>query len=55
MGVLSLAIVGKVSSPRFFVIHLEQLEGRGFSLRYARTELVRGLKLLGIAALFGHC
>ncbi len=44
VGVLSLVIIGKVSSPRFFVIHLEQLEGRGFSLRYARTELVRGFE-----------
>lgn len=44
VGILSLVIVGKVSSPRFFVFHLEQLEGRGFSLRYARTELVNGFE-----------
>lgn len=44
VGVLSLAIVGQASSPRFFVIHLEQLESKGFSLRYARTELVRGFE-----------
>ena len=44
VGVLSFVIIGKVSSPRFFVINLEQLEGRGFYLRFARTELVRGFE-----------
>lgn len=44
VGVFSLVIIGKVSSPQFFVIHLQQLEGRGFYLRYARTELVRGFE-----------
>ncbi len=41
VGVGSLVFIGKVSSPQFFVIHLEQLEGNGFQLRYARTELVQ--------------
>jgi signal transduction histidine kinase len=44
VGVSSLVIIDKVSSPRFFVLHLEQLEGRGFYLRYARTELVKGFE-----------
>jgi len=44
VGILSLIIIGKVSSPRFFIIHLEELEGRGFSLGFARTELVRGFE-----------
>ncbi len=44
VGVGSLIIIGKVSSPRFFVVHLEQLEGTGFRLRYARTELVQGFE-----------
>jgi signal transduction histidine kinase len=44
VGILSLVIIGKVYSPRFFVIHLEQLEGRGFYLRFARTELVKGFE-----------
>lgn len=44
VGVSSLVIIGKVSSPRFFVITLEQLEGRGFLLRYARTQLVKGFE-----------
>ena len=41
VGVGSLVVIGKVSSPQFFVVHLEQLEGNGFRLRYARTELVQ--------------
>lgn len=44
VAILSLVIIGKVSSPRFFVISLEQLEGRGFYLRFARTELVKGFE-----------
>jgi len=44
VGIVSLIIIGKVSSPRFFVVHLEELEGRGFSLRFARNELVRGFE-----------
>lgn len=44
VGIISLVIIGKVSSPRFFVITLEQLEGKGFYLRFARTELVKGFE-----------
>lgn len=44
VAILSLVIIGKISSPRFFVISLEQLEGRGFYLRFARTELVKGFE-----------
>ena len=44
VGVLSLVIIGKVSSPRFFVLRLEELEGTGFRLRYARTVLVKGFE-----------
>lgn len=44
VGISSIVIIGKVSSPRFFVLRLEELEGRGFYLRYARTELVRGFE-----------
>ena len=44
VGVSTLVLIGKVSSPRFFVLHLEQLEGVGFRLRFARTELVRGFE-----------
>lgn len=44
VGVFSLVIIGKVSSPRFFVLRLEELEGTGFRLRFARTELVKGFE-----------
>lgn len=44
VGVGSLVIIDKVSSPRFFILHLEELESRGFYLRYARTELVKGFE-----------
>jgi hypothetical protein len=44
VGVTSLVIIGKLSSPRFFVLHLQRLEGRGFSLGYARTYLVKGFE-----------
>lgn len=44
VGVSSFAIVGKLSSPRFFVLHLQQLEGRGLTLRFARTYLVEGFE-----------
>ena len=44
VGISSLVIIEKVSSPRFFILHLEQLEGRGFYLRFARTELMNGFE-----------
>ncbi len=44
VGVTSLVIIGKLSSPRFFVLHLQRLEGRGFSLDYAKTYLVQGFE-----------
>ena len=44
VGVSSFVIISKLSSPRFFVLHLQQLEGRGFSLVYARPYLVRGFE-----------
>ncbi|MCA1991790.1 MAG: HAMP domain-containing histidine kinase [Coleofasciculus sp. S288] len=44
VGVSSLVIIGKLSSPRFFVLHLQQLEGSGVTLRYARTFLVKGFE-----------
>ena len=44
VGVSSLVIIGKLSSPRFFVLHLQQLEGRGVTLRFARTYLVDGFE-----------
>jgi signal transduction histidine kinase len=44
VGLVTLLIIGKVSSPRFFVIYLEQIEGRGFSVRQVKTQLVRGFE-----------
>jgi signal transduction histidine kinase len=44
VGVSSLVIIGKLSSPRFFVLHLQQLEGRGVTVRYARTYLINGFQ-----------
>lgn len=44
VGVGSLVIIGKLSSPRLFVLHLQQLEGRGVTLRFARTYLVKGFE-----------
>ena len=44
VGILSLVIIGKVSSPRFFVLRLEQLEGTGYRLRYARPQLIEGFE-----------
>jgi len=42
VGASSFVTINKISSPRYFVILLERLEGVGFRLRYARTELVDG-------------
>lgn len=44
VAVMSLVIIGKVSSPRFFVVRLEELEGTGYRLRFARTELIHGFE-----------
>lgn len=42
VGASSYVAVTKISSPRFFTLYLEQLEGVGFRLRYARAPLVDG-------------
>ncbi|MFB8792210.1 MAG: HAMP domain-containing sensor histidine kinase [Potamolinea sp.] len=44
VGVTSLVIIGKLSSPRLFILHLQQLEGKGVTLRYARTYLIDGFE-----------
>src|SRR5919202_512288 len=44
VGVSSFVIIGKLSSRPFFVWHLQQIEGRGFSLVYARPYLVKGFE-----------
>lgn len=45
IGVSSLVIIGKISSPRFFVSRLEQLEGPGFRLNFVRTRLIEGFEI----------
>jgi len=45
VGVISLVIIGKISSPRIFILHLQQLEGDGYQIRYARTRLVQGFEI----------
>ncbi|MDZ7961120.1 MAG: HAMP domain-containing sensor histidine kinase [Aulosira sp. DedQUE10] len=44
VGVFSLVIISKISSPRFFVLHLERLENEGLDLIDIRTELVQGFE-----------
>ncbi|MGI2909131.1 sensor histidine kinase [Tolypothrix sp. VBCCA 56010] len=44
VGVASLVIISKVSSPRFFVLHLEKLEHQGYDLINVRTDLVDGFE-----------
>ena len=45
VGLFSFIIIAKISSPRMFVLRLEQLEKRGFfTVRTARTYLVKGFE-----------
>ncbi|MEQ9623683.1 sensor histidine kinase [Coleofasciculus chthonoplastes] len=44
VGVGSLLIISKLSSPRFFILHLQQLEGKGVIFRVARTSLLQGFQ-----------
>ncbi|AFY31541.1 cell wall metabolism sensor histidine kinase WalK [Calothrix sp. PCC 7507] len=44
VGVISLVIISKISSPRFFVLHLQRLENEGLDLIDVRTELVEGFE-----------
>lgn len=45
VGVGALVLVGRITSPRFFVTHLEQMEIGRVNLRLVRTELVQGFEL----------
>jgi signal transduction histidine kinase len=45
VGLISLVIISKVSSPRLFIWHLERLESRGFNIFHSRTELVQGFEI----------
>ncbi|MEP0858191.1 HAMP domain-containing sensor histidine kinase [Trichocoleus sp. DQ-U1] len=44
VGVGSLLVISKLSSPRFFIVQLEQIEVSGIQVRYARRQLVRGFE-----------
>jgi signal transduction histidine kinase len=44
VGVGSFVLISSISAPRYFVLHLEALEGTGFRLRYARSQLVKGFE-----------
>jgi signal transduction histidine kinase len=45
VGVTSFVLIGKLSSRPFFVWHLQQIEGKSFSLFYARRDLVKGFEI----------
>lgn len=44
VGLSTLLTVNKLFSPRFFVLHLERLEGSGFNLYLVRRQLVEGFE-----------
>lgn len=45
VGVSSLVIIGKLSSPRYFVLYLEQLQAQNFTISYpVRTYLIDGFE-----------
>ncbi|MDF5725644.1 MAG: HAMP domain-containing sensor histidine kinase [Rhizonema sp. PD37] len=45
VGVLSFIIISRISSPRFFFLHLERLENEGLDLIDVRTDLVQGFDI----------
>ncbi len=44
VGVITLTIIGKFSSPRFFVYYLESIQVQGIRVQQIRRELVRGFE-----------
>lgn len=44
VGLSTLLTIGKLYSPRLFMLHLEELEGSGFNLDIIRHELVEGFE-----------
>jgi signal transduction histidine kinase len=44
VGVASFVIISRISSPRFFILHLERLENEGLDLIDVRGELVQGFE-----------
>ncbi len=44
VGLMTLIGIGKVSSPRFFIVYLERIEDERYTIRQVRTQLVRGFE-----------
>lgn len=44
VGIITLAGVGWLYSPRLFVVSLERIEGYGISVRQVRTQLIQGFE-----------
>jgi len=44
VGVISLVTISKISSPRFFILHLQRLENEGLDLIDVRADLVEGFE-----------
>lgn len=44
VGISTLLVFGRIYSPRLFVLHLQQLEGRVFNLYFVRQQLVDGFE-----------
>jgi signal transduction histidine kinase len=44
MGLAVLIVMGKFSSPRFFVIYLRQIEGEGYTVQQVRARLLQGFE-----------
>ncbi|GAB4227717.1 MAG: ATP-binding protein [Elainellaceae cyanobacterium] len=44
VGLLTLLAIGKISSPRFFVVYLRQIEVGGVSVRQVRTQLLQSFE-----------
>jgi signal transduction histidine kinase len=44
VGIITLAAVGWLYSPRLFVVHLRRIEGRNFSIGQVHTELVQSFQ-----------
>lgn len=45
VGVITLTAIGKISSPRFFVVYLESVQIQGIRVQQVRRELVRGFEV----------
>ncbi|NET47846.1 MAG: HAMP domain-containing histidine kinase [Merismopedia sp. SIO2A8] len=44
VGLSTLIATGKISSPRFFIVHLQRIEVDGYSINQVRTRLLQGFE-----------